>query len=234
MQYMMLPLDQHFDRGFGAVADAFTDSADSLSDRPVPSMNAHLPVSFLYRHAIELYFKSAILIFHRKFQLPFGETPHDGEPQVPVQGKWKPMYNVHQLKPLYDYFCTLFADQSAYLAKNTNTDWSFPEQFGRWIEAIEATDSSSTFFRYPITKHAAKDKEKSVFREVEYEQMINAIGERKKPLKAFVIVDQNDEVVQSFSRDDGFAEEALTALRGVAKILHDYHAALVGELTGGW
>lgn len=234
MQYMMMPLDQHFDHGFGAVADAFKDSADSLSEKPVFTMNSHLPASFLYRHAIELYFKSAIIIFHSKFQLPFGEIPHDGEPQVPVKQNWKPMYNVHQLKPLYDYFCALFANQAAYLDANTNTSWSFPEELGRWIDEIEATDSSSTFFRYPITKNTTKDKEKSVFREVKYEQMLNAIGERKKPLKAFLIVDQNDEVVQSFTRDDGFAEEALTALRGVAEILHNCHAALVGELTRGW
>lgn len=32
MLYMMLPLDRHFDSGFGAVADSFRDAADALED----------------------------------------------------------------------------------------------------------------------------------------------------------------------------------------------------------
>ncbi|RXU06233.1 hypothetical protein B1F69_00065, partial [Pseudomonas syringae] len=73
MLYMMLPLDRHFDSGFGAVADSFRDAADALED--TPTLNTHLPVSFLYRHAIELFLKSAIIILHRKLNIPYGAIP---------------------------------------------------------------------------------------------------------------------------------------------------------------
>jgi len=236
VHYMLLPLDQHFDRGFGAVADAFKDSADSLSGegKPVFTLNAHLPISFLYRHAIELYFKSAIIIFHRKFDLPFGDVPSSGEPHLPVGRKWKLMYNVHQIQPLYEYFQVLFADHSAFLAENTNTNWEFPEELGSWIKEIEATDSSSTFFRYPITKHGEKDKEKSLMRQDDHARMLGTIGERTSPLKAFLVLNQDDEVVSSFSHDDAFANTTVTTLQKVAETLHNCHAALVGELTRGW
>lgn len=236
MHYMLLPLDQHFDRGFGAVADAFKESADSLSGdgTPVFTLNAHLPVSFLYRHAIELYFKSAIIIFHRKFDLPFGEVPSSGEPQLPVGQKWKPMYNVHQLQPLYEYFQVLFSDHSTFLKENTNTNWEFPAELASWIKEIEATDSSSTFFRYPITRHGEKDKEKSLMRKDDHVSMLSTISERTTPLKALLVLNQNDEVVGSFSHDDTFAKETVSTLQQVAEILHNCHAALIGELTRGW
>jgi hypothetical protein len=69
--------DQHFDSGFGAAADSFKDSADALAsaDIATPNVNSNLPISFLYRHAIEMYLKSAALIFRRKFRRPYGDTP---------------------------------------------------------------------------------------------------------------------------------------------------------------
>lgn len=59
MHYLCTPLDQHFDNGFGAVADSFKEAADSLvqSTAEAQFLNSHLPISFLYRHAIELYLK---------------------------------------------------------------------------------------------------------------------------------------------------------------------------------
>jgi hypothetical protein len=180
MLYMMLPLDRHFDSGFGAVADSFRDAADALEDsrESTPTLNAHLPVSFLYRHAIELFLKSAIIIFHRKLNIPYGAIPASGEPQIPIGEKWKPMHNVHGLQPLYQHFCSLFEDHAEYLASHTNTDWSLPTELGQWISEIEATDSSSTFFRYPVTKDKEKDKQKSVIREDDYDALLSRMEQR--------------------------------------------------------
>ena len=91
MLYMLLPLDQHYDSGFGAVADSFKDAADSLNDPTKPSaFSSHLPVSFLCRHAIELYLKSAIITLHRKFSIPYGEPPSSNKPSVMVGQRRKP------------------------------------------------------------------------------------------------------------------------------------------------
>lgn len=68
---------------------------------------------------------------------------------------------VGTLQPLHARLNTLFTDNSVYLKANTRTQWEFPEGFSDWIASIDATDSSSTFFRYPVTKHADRDQEKS-------------------------------------------------------------------------
>lgn len=235
MRYLFKPLDQHFDNGFGAVADSFKEAADSLtqSTEVAPFLNSHLPVSFLYRHAIELYLKSAILIFHKKFKIPYGTVLHDGEPHVLVDQKWKALYNEHRVQILYFYVRSLFADQSEYLNTKTRTDWSFPSELDNWISKIEMTDSSSTFFRYPATKDKTKDKEKSVIREDDFESMISKIKVGTKPLKAFLVLDEDDQITQAFSHDDTQSQEIMVTLKEVANILDGYHAALVGELTRG-
>lgn len=235
MLYMMLPLDRHFDSGFGAVADSFRDAAEALEDsrESPPTLNAHLPVSFLYRHAIELFLKSAIIIFHRKLNIPYGAIPASGEPQIPVGEKWKPMHNVHGLQPLYQHFCSLFEDHAEYLATHTNTDWSLPTELGQWISEIEATDSSSTFFRYPVTKDKEKDKQKSVIREDDYDALLSRMGQHQKPTKTLLMLDQHDNVVETFSHDDTQAKGIIGTLKQVAELFSNCHAALVGELTGG-
>jgi hypothetical protein len=236
MHYLFLPLDQHFDSGFGAVADSFKDSADALASANIAVTHVHasLPISFLYRHAIELYLKSAALIFHRKLQLPYGDTPFDGEPKIFNRGNWFPMYRVHQISVLYKNFQRLFSSQQNYLAAETNTDWSFPPELDKWIAEIDDTDPSSTFFRYPVTRDPKKDKDKSVIGESNYDQMLKTAAEGQKRLKAFLLVDQNDEVSQSFSHDDTLANVTIATLQRTCQVLHDCHAALIGELTGGW
>ncbi|WP_153117486.1 hypothetical protein [Rhodocyclus tenuis] len=235
MHYLFMPLDQHFDKGFGAVADSFKEAADSLtqSTAEAPFLNAHLPVSFLYRHAIELYLKSAILIFHRKLKIPYGTTPWDGEPHVLGDAKWKPMYNEHRIQTLYSYVRELFSQQSEYLEEKTRTDWSFPVELDDWIKKIETTDSSSTFFRYPVTKDKIKDKEKSAIREDDFENMLAKAKSGSKPLKAFLVLDSDDQVTQAFSHDDSQSQETMAILKEVSHVLYGCHAALVGELTGG-
>ncbi len=235
MHYLFMPLDQHFDKGFSAVANSFKKAADSLTQLTTEAsfLNSHLTVSFLYRHAIELYLKSTILIFHKKFKIPYGTAPYDGEPHVLVDAKWKPMYNEHRVQTLYSYVRSLFSQQAEYLEKKTRTDWSFPGELDDWISKIEATDSSSTFFRYPVTKDKAKDKEKSAIREDDFQSMLAKTKSGAKPLKAFLVLDSDDQVTQAFSHDDTQSQEIVAILQEVAKVLYGCHAALVGELTGG-
>ncbi|OXR33434.1 hypothetical protein PSUM_15560 [Pseudomonas umsongensis] len=235
MLYMMLPLDRHFDSGFGAVADSFRDAADALENtrENTPTLNDHLPISYLYRHAIELYLKSAIIIFHRKLNIPYGDTPASGEPKVLDGAKWKPMFNVHGLQPLYRHFCFLFEDHAEYLSTHTNTDWSFPAELGQWISDIEETDSSSTFFRYPVTKDKAKDKEKSAIREDDYGAMLSKVKQNQRPVKAFLMVGQDQNVIEAFSLDDTRSKEIIGTLKQVAELFSNCHAVMVGELTGG-
>lgn len=196
--------------------------------------DSHLPGSFLYRHAIELYLKAGIIIFHRKFALPWGEDGCGDEPKVPVGGKWKAMYNFHGLELLHGRLSALFAEHADYLRDNTEVDWSLPAEFKAWIAQIEATDGSSTFFRYPVTKHAAQDAEKSPSKESSVAGVFARFGPAFPPQRAFFVLNQEDEIVQSFYRDETQTDALLDLLRKTSDCLYGLHAALRGELTGGW
>jgi hypothetical protein len=81
MNYVLMPLDAHYDSGFGAVAESFREAATTLRKAvPDPAFFGHLPQSFLFRHSVELFLKSEIIILHRKLRLPYGTHPHDGPP----------------------------------------------------------------------------------------------------------------------------------------------------------
>jgi hypothetical protein len=177
--------------------------------------------------------KSAIIIFHRKFKLPYGPMSYDSEPQVLVKTKWKPLFKVHALQPLFSYFRKLFSDQAEYLSAHTRTDWTFPDELTGWIQKIEATDPTSTFFRYPITGNRDRDASKSGMQPEPYDQMLASVGARTESLKALLMIDENDEVIESFSYNPSAVKANLVALKEAAGFLYSTHAAMVGELTGG-
>lgn len=234
MLYMMLPLDRHFDSGFGAVADSFKDAADSLNDPTKSSaFNAHLPVSFLYRHAIELYLKSAIITLHRKFSIPYGEAPSSSEPSVIVGHRRKPLYNVHGLGPLYAELRALLHQQADALAQAPRTDWTLPPELDGWVAAIEVTDSSSTYFRYPVTKDADLDGKKSTMQREEATKLFERIHSGGPPVKALLMVNDEYEVVDSFTHDDSNAKALLTILKEASEIFHSLHAMMSYTLAGG-
>ena len=231
----MTPLQSHYGMGFGGVANSFKHAADLVAnpDSDSLSMNSHLPASFLYRHAVELFLKSGIIIFHRKFKVPWGDGT-ESEPQVPVAGKWKPLYSIHKLEPLHARLLTLMQEHSEFLRMKTRTTWDFPSEFTKWLAEIDATDSSSTFFRYPVTKHVDKDEAKSTMKSEDYRSIIARMGPGVPPQKMFVVLDQDDNVVNSYRMDRSQALEILGVLQKAAECMYGCHAAMRGELTGGW
>lgn len=237
MNYLLTPFDQHFDLGFGAVANSFKYAGDAVlsPQSDSPNLNKYLPASYLHRHAIELYLKSGIIIFHKKFQLPYGEEPFHSEPKVQIGVKWRRMYDVHGLLDLYRYFCVLVSDRAAYLSEHTRLeDWSFPPELNDWIAKIDATDWSSTFWRYPVTKHPSHDQNKSINKEGDWESLIEGMAERSTPLKAVLVVNENQEVVKAFQHDDELAQAMTGALQNAVDFFYACHAAMRAELTDGW
>ena len=236
MHYLLTPLESHFDKGFGAVANSFLYAADLVAapDSPSPSLDSHIPSSFLYRHAIELYLKSGIIIFHRKFAIPWGPDSKTDEPHVLIGGKWKPMYNEHKMAPLYGRVKQLMVDHIDFLRAETRTTWDFPKRFDDWISLIDETDSSSTFFRYPITKHGERDAEKSSMKPEDFKTTVARMGAGSEPQKMFVVLDSDGNVSNSFRLDKSKSLAILKTLQETANYLYGCHAAMRVELTGGW
>lgn len=111
--YMMAPLAEHYDDGFGAVADAFRDAAIKLREGSgsKPFQWEHLPETYLLRHAIELYLKSGIIIVHRRLRMPYGPEPHTGSPMLLAPDyRWEPLYNTHDLVRLFWYWKKLITE----------------------------------------------------------------------------------------------------------------------------
>lgn len=229
-----LPLDMHYDKGFGEVADSFYDAAESLT--PVPDgylpPHAHLPICYLYRHAIELYIKGAILIFHRNLKLPYGNNGHTTEPHVFVNGKWKPMYSTHGVVHLLGYLKGLFQIHLKYLNENTRTNWTFPENLDELVVVVDQLDSSSAYFRYPITKAGVRDLEKSSFKKTTIEEVMNQAIKEQKPMKSMMTVDHLGETKDVYVHDDTRPLEMVATLSEAAHLLSHMHAALMGELSG--
>lgn len=144
------------------------------------------------------------------------------------------MYSVHGVQDLYSYFRRLVSDHADYLAQHTRTNWEFPPELDRWVSEIEVTDSTSTFFRYPVTKHKAKDANKSVHRESDVDRVLSQLKVGAKPVKEFVVVGENDEIVKTFTFNDEVAKAMTNVLRNTANLFYGCHAAMRGELTGGW
>lgn len=234
MLYLFTPIDEHFDKGFGAVADSFHEAADGLLDKGTDKsiLNGHLAISFLYRHAIELYLKGSIIIMHKHIRIPYGECSYNGEPYVRVGKKWKYMYHIHSVNDLYKYLMALFEEQKTYLNENTRTDWNFPESLVLNIKKIQSIDNNSTYFRYPITKNQSLDKEKSSFKSTTTDTVMERAQQEGKPMKTMMIIDMLDQVRSVCIHDDESSQKTVSLLRDTSEVLSGCHAALMGDLVG--
>ncbi|MFZ6775068.1 hypothetical protein ACO0LB_20415 [Undibacterium sp. SXout7W] len=111
--YLFAPLDKHFDKGFGAVGDSFQDAATALKEQYNRGrLNGHLPICYLFRHSIELFLKGSIIIVHQGLRVSYGTEPYTSEPKIPVDGKLKSIYAIHDIDLLYKYLSNLLIESN--------------------------------------------------------------------------------------------------------------------------
>jgi hypothetical protein len=149
---MFMPLSRQADDGFGAIGRSFQDAADHLrqtnSEVSARWMHGHLPINYLYRHAIELYLKSMITIAHRRLRLLSDSSAYDPVPRIKVGEKLKPIYNVHGIETLFNEMKRIFVSHRDAIAKIAKTNWSnIPKELDAWIAIVDKIDPASTVFR---------------------------------------------------------------------------------------
>src|SRR5688500_3276799 len=140
MHYFLMPLNQHSDNGLGVTGDAFEETAKFLKDnlKAISGGHVHLPISFIYRHAIELYLKSIITVLHKGLKLPYGDEPHDGQVMVPMKGMWKPIYAVHSIAILWAHVFDIIRSSKTELEDRCRTNWQdIPDDFLTSIAEID-------------------------------------------------------------------------------------------------
>ena len=233
--YTLMPLDQHYDDGLGAMGEAFEEAADRLVEagKEAELVNAHLPINFLYRHAIELFLKSMIVVIHRALALPYGSEPPEGTPFLPDNGKWKPMHREHRLAVLSGRVVELIHSNETELDKRCKTDWSSFSELCDDIETISRIDPTSTFFRYTDRRKPDADREKSSWKEHEVGEVFAQMGPEGEPVKAFILLDADDTMHAYQYSADAFAE--LSKLLGeTTEALSAAHSGLRVELAGGF
>jgi hypothetical protein len=230
--YQFKPLTHQFDDGFGIMADAFNEAAVRLegSSEQQHFINESLPIAYLYRHAIELYLKSIVIVLHRHLKIPFGQNPPRGAPQIRIGEKWLPFNRVHNVADLHRHFEDILTKNINQLQENSVTDWStISTDLARWMAAVADVDRQSTFFRYPGTGDALKGD----FKESSIADIWARMGPDDPAGKAFVELDANDEVVDAFRMDLSPIETAKEVLRKAANELSAIHFAFRCDITGG-
>lgn len=232
--YLFAPLDKHYDKGFGAVADSFADAGKALKETYNRGrLNGHLPICYLFRHSIELFLKGGIIIVHRGLKIPYGTEPCTSEPKIPVDGKLKSIYAIHDIDFLYRYFSNLLIEKKDELDEVTRTNWDFKDDLRSKFERLKEIDSSSAYFRYPIEKSAIHQKDKSAFKESTIEDVIAMAIKNKEPMKSMKVMALMGQETQIFVHDDSFTEDAMNLLAEVAEEISTCHFALMHELGGG-
>lgn len=223
----MTPLDRHSDDGFGLMATAFKSSAETLLDVEKDSVaHRELPTCFLLRHAAELFLKSTLVVTHRAFRPDL-----QAYPTIEVEGKAKPLTNVHGLGPLYRALVAVLTEHPAELSKRSRTAWlPMPPELDDAISAIDGMDKKGVFFRYPTESNASKSNSKPI----PPEQIVAWDKNAQGYLKAFVVVDQNDEIVEAFQYDPNLLTQELETLKTACYWLECIHTGLRMELAAGW
>jgi hypothetical protein len=248
--YMFAPLAEHYDDGFGAVADAFRDAAKKLREGSgeKPFQWGHLPETYLLRHAIELYLKSGIIIVHRKLRMPYGSEPYTSRKPLLLtsSGKWEELYNTHDLVRLFWYWKKLIDENKEKIAALLSapiTDGAegmeVPAELSRWIGRLGSLDPSGDYLRYPMSKNVGADAKKSSFKEVAFEELV---PEKRKDneyidneyIKVMLVENSKGEVVKSFKYDSATGQDVAEAAREAVEILNNYHAMMRFGLTDGW
>lgn len=227
-----LPLDKQFDDGLGTVARAFHDGAKQLSEAfgKSPVFQRSLPVCYLYRHAVELFLKSLLLIVWRKFS---GLT--DPLPSVlTAQGKAKTIDKEHSVSALFD---RLQAMCNEYALRMVQVD----PQLGKWlppglaeaIAAIDSVDRASDFFRYPVSRSKGRDAEKSSMKPESIESLQERSRSTPSEVFALVMVDQDKSPVAAYTHQEGDIDAVREQLVKCADHLSGIHAWFDAVLVAG-
>lgn len=248
MYYIMSGIELHPDFGFGVTADSYFKSAEFLQSNHYEhykiTPQKEMPQNFLFRHAIELYLKSLIVVFHKKLEINYDQDSFDSEqPKILTGGVWRPLYTCHWIDKLYDYWLNqlLLPNIDKLNEIAPEGDWEEEKDISNLFPIICKYDRDSSFFRYPVTKDTSLDKQKFTmkkFKSVDtLENLMTSIQTQKgrDELRGttFVKVDEKGKITDAFKEDKKVLENVNDALQKVADYFHCVHIMARVTLCGG-
>tara|TARA_B100000780_G_C21102941_1_gene445211 strand:+ start:1277 stop:2023 length:747 start_codon:yes stop_codon:yes gene_type:complete len=243
MNYFFTGIELHPDFGFGITADSYYNSAMHLTDNHYENYSvtqqAEMPENFLFRHSIELYIKSLIIIFHKSLKLNYGDRPFDTDrPQIEIEeNKWRDLYSCHYIDILYEYWLTKlllpFADELKKIA--SKGEWIETEKISTLLNIVCKYDRDSSYFRYPITKYKELDHDKFTMQKFEVnslkdhlDNLRNKKSDQKEATLTMLLVD-GDKVLEAFENNQNILSDVRDGLKEIAYYFHCIH--LMARIT---
>lgn len=236
----LLPLDRQFDSGFMTTACAFHEAAKAL-DKDIKSsglgMNGgRLPIMYLFRHAIELHFKSILTILHRRFGVSYPTINRKDFPTIAIGSKRRKIFQVHSVRDLCNEFLEILKKNETAIKQIGKTDWTaVPNDLINWVAIVNEADDASTMFRYPITTDPATDKLKSTFKTMRPTDVASEAHSRSNSglsgLMIMALKNGHNELVETFVRDDEAMGDVYIALKQLADMLTSVNFGLLHELV---
>lgn len=233
MTFELYPFDEQTDSGFCSMATAFKRAAEGLAkgDDPGTFMNGRLPICCLYRHSIELFLKSSLIVIHRVFELK--DLKSKSIPEISVSaGKKKSITASHSLTYLFAALVESIDRNGVKMQTIDKKPWKIPDSARERIAEIAAYDEASDFFRYPVSKAGGNDDVKSWMKEVTVEEQNRRIQENPTKEMTMLVVDENNQPVKAFRADDSELERLQKTAADVAETLADV-ALCIRYLYGG-
>jgi hypothetical protein len=223
--FTFMPLHRHSDGGFGAVGDAFKRAGDQLRAIPTNDVHEHLPINYLYRHAIEMYLKSLIVIIHNKF------GDRSNPPQILFRGKLKPLDTVHTVGGLWDRLKSLMNEHASALTVPGITSWKEFDDCDTWVRRIDAADPAGTLLKYATSGNKALDRQKESFKALT-DQLLDRTRASRGFVKALVL-DDSEGAAEAFMLDRSPIDELQDCILKCVEFLSTAHFAVRCELTDG-
>lgn len=248
MNYIMTGIELHPDFGYGITADSYYKSAEHLMTNHFEHYNitqqAEMPQNFLFRHSIELYLKSLIIIFHKKLKMDYGDLPFDSDqPKIEIEaGKWRNLNTCHFIDVLYDYWLNrLLLPNVAELKKLApKGDWVETKNISDLFPIVCKYDQDSSYFRYPITKNSTLDVKKHTMQKFKAGTLEEFMKEIQKPKSdkekggiTMLLVDDNDNITEAFNNKENLLTDVRDGLKEIAFYFHCIHIMTRVTLCGG-
>lgn len=152
-------------------------------------------------------------------------------PTIKIAGKDKKLTNIHSLGALYAGLVEVLTTHQRDIEARARVPWlPMPAELDDAIAKIDAMDARGVFFRYPTENNSTKSNNKPMT----IDQALNWKTEQAGYLKAFVVVNENDEVVEAFRYDPKLLQSELDTLTTACDWLNCIHVGLRMELAAGW
>jgi len=228
-----IPYEKQFDSGFRALADSYMSAANSLEDENKMAgfglMDSPMPMLFLYRHALELFLKSALITVHRRFTSTYPKFDKEDFPSI----SGKSIKNIHSIEQLWNGLQSLMDTHKHQLQKIADTDWyDTPRDFVNALNKVHNFDVRSDVFRYPVTAYSAQDNQKSSYKKMEAAAIQARLDQKSNPAMIFAYKNEKDELTEIYQHDYDDLKPVYTSLKLAVETANGLAIGLHAELTG--